>query len=350
MFIKSKSFVALSFAAIAMIGACSKSSTTTIMPNLNINYAAAFVVNGGDNNVQVVNLTTNKVAETIGLNGASFPHHVYFNNDKSLMAVAIISQDVSAGHAGHGSSGATGYKIIVLETKTGNEHHILTTTALPHNGIFSPDGKELWVSQGADAGEVLVFNTTGFTQLKSIKVGKTPSEVTFSADGSLVFVANTGDATVTTIDPSTKTVKGTISVGTAPVGAWAAANGKMYCDNETSQTVSEIDVATQKVTETIALGFKPGYVAYNAMTKEVWVSDATNGKVVYYQILSGKWTKKGEIVTGADAHAITFTDDLKTAYVTNQGAATVSVIMTTDHKVTSTIAVGSKPNGIVLKQ
>ena len=348
MFSKAKLFVALSFVTLAAIGACKKS--TTIMPNLSITYAAAFVVNGGDNTVQVVDLATNKVTETIGLNGATFPHHIYFNKDKSLMAVAIISQDVSGGHAGHGGSGATGYKVIILNTKTGNEHRILTTTSLPHNAIFSPDDKELWVGQGADIGEVLVFSTTDFTQKNSIKVGKMPSEVTFSADGSLVFVANTGDATVTVIDPATKTVKTTIPVGTAPVGAWAATNGKMYCDNETSQTVSEIDVVTQKVSETIALGFKPGYVAYNALLKEVWVSDAPNGKVIYYKIISAKWTKQGEILTGADAHAITFSNDEKTAYVTNQGAATVSVIMTTDHKVTSTIAVGSKPNGIVLKQ
>jgi YVTN family beta-propeller protein len=338
MFSKSKTFVALSFVAFVAMSACKK---TTIMPNLNINYAAAFVVNGGDNNVQIVDLSTNKVTETIGLNGATFPHHIYFNKDKSLMAIGIIS---------HSSSITKGFKVIVLETKTGNQHQILNTAALPHNGIFSPDGKELWVGQGADAGEVFVFSTTDFTQTKTIKVGKQPSEVTFSADGSLVFVANTGDATVTVIDPATKTVKTTIPVGTAPVGAWAASNGKMYCDNETSQTVSEIDVATQKVTETIALGYKPGYVAYNGLTKEVWVSDATNGKVVYYKIISGKWTKQGDIVTGTDAHAITFTSDEKTAYVTNQGAGTVSVIATTDHKVTATITTGSKPNGIILKQ
>ena len=348
MFSKAKSFVALSLLALATVVACKK--ITTIMPNLNINYAAAFVVNGGDNTVQVVDISTNKVTETIGLNGASFPHHIYFNKDKSLMAIGIISQDVSGGHAGHGSSATTGYKVIILDTKTGNEHRILTTASLPHNGIFSPDGKELWVGQGADVGEVFVFNTTDFTQTKTIKVGKMPSEVTFSADGSLVFVANTGDATVTVIDPVTKTVKTTIPVGAAPVGAWAASNGKMYCDNETAQTVSEIDVATQKVTETIALGYKPGYVAYNDFSKEIWVSDATNGKVVYYKIISGKWAKQGEIVTGADAHAITFTNDNKTAYVTNQGANTVSVIMVSDHKVLNTIIVGSKPNGIILKQ
>jgi YVTN family beta-propeller protein len=347
MFINNKTFAALSFMALAALMGCKK---TTIMPNLNINYPAAFVVSGGDNNLQVVDLATNKVRETIGLNGATFPHHIYFNKDKSLMSIGIISQDISGGHSAHSSTVTKGFKVIVLETATGNERKILNTTALPHNGIFSPDGKELWVGQGADAGEVLIFNTTDFAQTKSIKVGKQPSEVTFSTDGSLAFVANTGDATVTVIDPATKTVKTTIAVGAAPVGAWAAVNGKMYCDNETAQTVSEIDVATQKVTETIALGFKPGYVAYNDFNKEVWVSDATSGKVVYYKIVSGKWTKQGEIATGADAHAITFTADNKTAYVTNQGAGTVSVISASDHKVSATITVGSKPNGIILKQ
>ena len=347
MFTNVKTFVALSLLTIATIVGCKK---TTIMPNLNINYPAAFVVNGGDNNVQIVDLGTYKVKETIGLNGATFPHHIYLNKAKTLMAIAIISQDVSGSHAGHGSSSGKGYKVILLETLTGNQRIILSTNALPHNAIFSPDDSELWIGQGADSGEVLVYSTTNYTLKKTIKVGKQPSEVTFSADGSLVFVANTGDATVSVIDPTAKTVKTTIPVGLTPVGAWAATNGKMYCDNETAQTVSEIDVATQKVTETINLGFKPGYVAYNALTKELWVSDATNGKVIYYQIISGKWTKQGDITTGADAHAITFTSDFKTAYVTNQGAGTVSVIMATDHKVTATIAVGSKPNGIVLKQ
>jgi YVTN family beta-propeller protein len=345
---KIKTFFPLIFLATLIVFGCKKD--TTIMPNLNINYSAAFVVNGGDNTIQVINLATNKLTETIGLNGASFPHHVYLNKDKSLMAIGIISQDVSAGHAGHGSSGAGGYKVIVLNTQTGNQHTVLSTTALPHNAIFSPDGKELWVGQGSDVGEVLVYNTTDFAKIRSIKVGKQPSEVTFSTDGSFAFVANTGDGTVSVIDPNAKTLKTTLTVGSTPVGAWAAVNGKMYCDNETSKTVSEIDVATQKVTETINLDYKPGYVAYNDFSKEVWVSDATNGKIVYYKIISGKWTKQGDFATGADAHAIAFSEDNKTAYVTNQGANTVSVVMVADHKVTTTIAVGSKPNGIILKQ
>jgi YVTN family beta-propeller protein len=39
---------------------------------------------------------------------------------------------------------------------------------------------------------------------------------------------------------------------------------------------------------------------------------------------------------------------IKMAYVTSRGAATVSVISTTDRKVDVAFTVGSKPNGIVL--
>ena len=39
------------------------------------------------------------------------------------------------------------------------------------------------------------------------------------------------------------------------------------------------------------------------------MSDATNGKVVYYTFTGGVWTLQGNISTGADAHAIAFNSD-----------------------------------------
>jgi YVTN family beta-propeller protein len=53
---------------------------------------------------------------------------------------------------------------------------------------------------------------------------------------------------------------------------------------------------------------------------------------------------------GAGAHAVGFTNDGNTAYVTNQMAASVSVINVSDHSKIKDITVGKKPNGIVLKQ
>ena len=76
-----------------------------------------------------------------------------------------------------------------------------------------------------------------------------------------------------------------------------------------------------------------------------------NAKVHYYtwDAGMGMWMDAGVITTGDGAHAVAFTTDGNTAYVTNQSVKSVSVINVTNHTVTKTITVGNKPNGIVLK-
>ena len=142
----------------------------------------------------------------------------------------------------------------------------------------------------------------------------------------------------------------TLTVGADPVGAWSASNGKMYVDNEKSQTISEISVSGANVVSTFNLGFKPGYVAYSTHHNKVWVTDATNGKVVFFENMSGVWTAVGNISTGADAHAIAFNSNGEKAYITNQGANTVTVVDVVNHVKLQDINVGAKPNGIALKQ
>lgn len=327
------------------ISACSSGDS----PVLNITHPAAFVVNGSRNSISVIDLNDDTKVHDIYLNGATFPHHIYLSPDKSRFAVAITGIDLSGGHSGHGGTGS-GYKVQIINSVTGVLEKGIPLTKLPHNAVFSPNGSELWIPQSDTPSHVSIYNTTDWTKLKEITVGHMTSEVTFSADGSKVYAANTDEATVSVINPITKTVEIDISVGSTPVGAWPASNGKMYVDNETSKTISEIDVLSNLVTATIILGFKPGYVAYNTQHSELWVSDADNGKVIYYELINGIWTKAGEIITGTDAHAIVFTSNESKAYVTNQGANSVSVIDVKTHAKIKDIPVGSKPNGIVLKQ
>jgi YVTN family beta-propeller protein len=322
-----------------------------VVTPLNINYPAAFVVNGAGNNLSIINLSNDTKAGDIALNGATFPHHIYLSPDKKTMAVAITSTDLSGGHAGHGGT-VTGLKVQIINTVTGIIEKELPLTALPHNAVFNPSGTELWIPQSGMPSKVFVYKTSDWTKINEITVGHLTSEVTFSENGTKVYAANTDEATVSIIDPLTKTVLTTVAVGAAPVGAWPAANGKMYVDNETAKTISEIDVATNAVTSTINLGFKPGYVAYHHHDAELLVSDAENGKLHYYKYdtAMAMWMQMGEIATGADAHAIAISADGTKVYVTNQGAASVSVIRMSDHTKIKDIVVGSKPNGIVLKQ
>lgn len=316
---------------------------------LQIDYPAAYVINGQDNSISVIKLSENKVTETIDLKDYDAPHHVYMSPDKKLLAVAITSTDFSNGHGGHGGHGGH-YYMLIIDAVTAEIVKTLEMHKMPHNGVFSADGSELWVGQaGTDDGQVFIYNTDDWSLQQKIEVGKSPSEVTLSADGKTAFVANTGSATVTVIDVATKEIKETLNVGLVPVGAWPGSNGQMFVDSEGTQTVSVIDVASTSIVGTINLGFKPGYVAYNGSTDELWVSDATNGKVVIYRPSGNRWTRKAEAATGLDAHAIVFSDDMKLAYVTNQGAHNVSVLDATTYSKITDIPVGRMPNGIILR-
>ncbi len=351
---KSKLMSAIIAVAIVVVSvpSCKKHGGEHDAPTtmLAIDYPAAYVVNGVSNNLSVIKLSDNTVSEIIELNGAMFPHHIYLNPAKTKLAVAITSTDLSGGHGGHGGATA-GLKVQIIDAVTGQIDKEIALSKLPHNAIFNSSGTELWLGQmDTIQSQVLVYRTSDWALQNTINVGKGLSEVTFSNDGSMAFACNTMDGTVSVINPTTKTVVQTIATGTDPVGAWSASNENMYVDNETSQTISEISVSGMNVTSTINLGFKPAYVAYHTASSELWVTDATNGKVVYYTLVGGVWTLQGSITTGADAHAITFNSDGTKAYVTNQGAGNVSVIAVSSHTVSQTISVGASPNGIALKE
>lgn len=346
---KIKSFLFINYGLFLLIALACKKEDHNNHTVLNINYPAAFVVNGGSGTLSVINLNDQKVQETVSLNGATFPHHIYFNTDKSLAAVAITATDLSGSHGGHGGAVA-GLKVQIINTTTGEIFKEIALSKLPHNAIFNPSGTELWIGQmDTIQSQVLVYNTIDWSLKKTIQVGKGLSEVTFSANGSKAFAANTMENSVSIINPTSYLVEKVVPVGADPVGAWPGTDGNMYVDNELSQDVSVISVASGAVEDTIPLGFKPGFVAQHS-NGEVWVSDATNGKVVVYEQMGGHWMAGNSIMTGADPHAIVFNSNGTKAYVTNQGAATLSVIDVATHKRLQDIAVGSKPNGLAVKQ
>lgn len=319
--------------------------------NLNITYPAAFVVNGGSGNVSVIRIQDNEVAGTINLNGATFPHHIYMNPAKTKIALAITGKDLSGGHGGHAEV-IPGLKVQIIDAVSGQIEKEIPLDKVPHNAIFNNSGTELWIGQADSVkSKVLVYNTSGWILQNTIEVGKGVSEITFSEDGKMAFACNTDENSISVIDAASKTIIKTIPAGGLPVGAWPGGSDRMLVDNEEGQSLTEILLTDSvRAGKTIPLGFKPGYAAWNASLEELWVSDASNGRVVFYKKSeNGDWTENGGTSTAADAHAIVFSTDYKTAWVTNQGAGSVSVIDAMNHSLIKTISVGAKPNGIALK-
>jgi YVTN family beta-propeller protein len=356
-----KNITQISIVAISIfIASCTKKDDT--QPAITISYPAAYVVNGTSSTLSVINLNTNEVTNLIQLtddvsgmsnNGAGkflqYPHHIYLNPTKNQIAIAAPGMDLSEGHGTAEVLAHSGRaKIAILDAVKGINVKLIDVPEMNHNAIYSPDGKEIWTSQMDEKGMILVFDANTYTLKNTISIGKEPAEVTFSNDGSVAFVTNGLDNTVSCINPNTKTVIATIPVGKNPVGAWTGSDNRMYVDNEDGQSVSIIDVKTLKVVETVALGFMPGYAAFNGEMKELWVTDPTGGKLHWWkQDITGKFVKGGTFATANGAHAIAFKG--MTAYITNQKAASVSVVDVMKHEKIKDIKVGEKPNGIVIR-
>ena len=331
--------------------ACKKKNDTMLMEK-NINYPAAYVVNGESSSISVINLNTNTLTDSIllmqGSNMIMWPHHIYHHATSGVhhLTVGVPGMDLSAGHAG-GMAGMAG-ALLVIDAVTGTISKNISLPKMNHNAVYSPNGNEIWTTQMDMSGTVLVYDAATFALKNTINVDDEPAEVTFSADGSKAYVCNGMSNTVSVINPTTKAIITTIGVGANPVGAWPSNIGKMFIDNEDGQSISVIDVASNSLLANINLGYKPGYAAYNGNTNELWVTDATNGKMVWYLDMGGNtWMKHGEVATGADAHAIAFYGAY--GYITNQGANTVSVINALTHSKVKDIIVGKKPNGITFK-
>ena len=346
---KKKLFTA-SIIGLMFLSSCSKDDKMNT--TLNINYPAAYVVNGEDATVSVIKLSTNEVTETIPLMGTGtdmimWPHHI--SSHSNHLAIGVPGMDFSGGHSGS-TTGMSG-KMLILDATNGAIIKNINLPLMNHNTIYSPNGTEIWVPQMDNDGKVLVYDATTYALKNTINVGMMPAELTFSSDGTKAYVANGDDDTVSVINVSTKAVVATVTVGDNPVGAWTGTNGQMFVDNEDGQSISVIKVSDNTIAQTIALGFMPGIASHNGIKSELWVSDPMNGKVHYWTWDAGMmmWMHSGVFNTGAGAHAISFTTDGNTAYVTNQTENTVSVVNVTNHTVTKTINVGKKPNGVVIK-
>lgn len=353
-----------------LIASCSKDITSVdAAGNAMVNYDAAFVVNSQSSSLSVINMGTNKVEKTIDLGNfqsylgsnmmnmsstAMWPQHIYLSPDKSKLVIATTGNDFSSGHAMMGSMITAGGsqlsgKIMIIDAVKGTLLKEIQMEGMTQNAAFSPDGKELWTSLMMLNGKVKVFDTSTFSLMYTIPVGQIPAELTFSEDGKKVYVANGMSNTVTIIDAMTKQILSTVTTGTEPNGAWPGMNGMMYVNNEGSQNISMIDVMTNLVTGTLPVGFMPGMTASNSIMNQIWVSDPDGGKVTMWTKTGSGYMMGGTVTVGSGATAIAFNKTGTTCYVTNQNDGTVSVVDVATLKEMMKIAVGKKPNGLVIR-
>lgn len=334
-----------------LVSCKSKKTTEELVPMLETDYPKAYIVNGGSNTISIIDLNELSVKNIIQLTEIGrFPHHINISSDGKKLAVATPEHDFTLGHAAlHNATEKKG-GIAVIDTKTGST---LMKIALPNanfNAVFNVDGSEIWSASATHSGEMFIFDATNGVLKTKVALGADPSEVVFSKDGKYVFVALGESSFVYVINSQTKAIVKTIKVDAFPTNVWVGIDDKIYVENKVAQTINIIDTKTLTVVDYIDMAFMPGQIAYNQTLNELWICQAGENKVAYFERKNNLWSFRGTIISGDDAHAITFSKDMKKAFVVNQKENTVSVIDANTHLKTKDISVGSLPNGIVLKE
>src|SRR5450759_3361604 len=355
-----------------------------------VNYDAIYVVNRASNSLSVINISTDQVQKTINLGSPGtmmgggmmnanstfnnmWPYHISLSPDNSKLAITEPGMDFDGGYEmmqstySPGSMGNTNQhhngnstaviseimqmqgKILILDAITGDLLKEINLEGMPYDAIFSPDGKEIWTALMMPVGKVNVFGTDSYNLLNSVTVGNMPAGITFSDDGKKVFVANGMSGSVTIKDSATKRMIYTIITGQGTVCAFPGMHGMMYTDNEKDQSISIVNTMSNMMSDSIYLGFVPSMVSRNSMMNQLWVSDPAGAKIHFWTQDGNAYNYGGSVTVGSGAGAMTFSQDGKTCFVTNQNDNSVSVVDVAGLKEIMKIHVGEKPNGLIIR-
>lgn len=282
------------------------------------------------------------------------------------------------------------------------------TLTVPGSFVASPpNAAYVAVSNGGNNQVSILSTATYQTLVPPIAVGASPAGMAFSADGSLLFVANSGDGTVSVIavtatgtsSPYSFAVKQTVNVGGSPQQLVASPDGKylyVTIDNGAAQAgslcVLQNAAGTFSLLTTLNVGTAPRGVAVLPSGAQVFVAGSGNNVVtiigvagngsffVVNTIANVLSTPQGLAVTpdgslllvacagsatvfgiktefptsarktfkvGAGPQQIAMSPGGDYAFVTNQSDGTVSVLSCVGSTVLGApITVGGQPNGI----
>jgi YVTN family beta-propeller protein len=142
------------------------------------------------------------------------------------------------------------------------------------------------------------------------QVGSTPSGVAAAPDGSMVWVVNHQDKTVTQLDGRSRQVIRRIKLLVAPDQA-AFADGAVWVTSSAENTVLRIDSRTGKIRSKIRVGWGPTAIAYGA--SRIWI---TNTKAGWLSSINPATMQVGTYRLGFHPTAVAVDNDRRAVWVT----------------------------------
>ncbi|MCD0457470.1 YncE family protein [Chryseobacterium sp. LC2016-27] len=156
------------------------------------------------------------------------------------------------------------------------------------------------------AGSVSFIDATS-NQVNTLAIaGSEPMYVVYVPTKDKIFVGDRAGKKVHIINPQTKVVESSITVGNGVFHMWADGMGKqLWVSNDIDNTISVIDLNTNTVVKTINVGMKPHDVFLSKDAAKAYVS-VFNADVAMpdkvYMYSTSDYSKTGEANVGKDPH------------------------------------------------
>jgi outer membrane autotransporter protein len=194
----------------------------------------------------------------------------------------------------------------------------------PRFMTFSPNGSTLYVANGS-SNNVLVYSvntTTGMlTQASTIIAGTQPRGIGLSPDGSTLYVANQTSNTLSVINTATNTVTATVGLANQPVSlAVNPAGTLVYVGSTGGTTISVVNTSTNTVAATITAGGTPINLALNSSGRYLYVAVQNLNQVRVYDTSAGN-ALVGTFASASSPTGLAISPDGSMLYVTNNGSA-----------------------------
>ena len=238
--------------------------------------------------------------------------------------------------------------VSVVDTATNGVVATVPVGSEPRGVAVHPGAARVYVANelGSNSDTVSVIDTASNTVVATIPVTK-PFALALNAAGTRLYTANTAQNSASVIDTGTDAVLATIAVGTYPRGVAVHPNdAQVYVPNEFSDNVSVIATASNTVVGTIGVGQRPFGSVFDGTGARYYVANLGSDDVSVIDTASS--TVIATVPVGSDPHGIAIDPAGARLYTANRGAGTVSVISTATNAVIATIGVGSQPYGITV--
>lgn len=209
----------------------------------------AYVTNGGDNSLSVVDLAAGRVVARIGT-GAS-PHGLRMSPNGREIYVANTGDDT----------------VSIIDVAQRKEVARIPVGRAPAQVAFTPDGRRVYVTSTQED-SVVVVDTASRTRAATVPVGRTPIQLFATPDGRLIYVANEGtmenpDNRASVINTANNRVIATIATGRGAHGVVVSNDGtRAFISNSVENTVSIIDTTAQRVVRNVPVGEGPGGITF----------------------------------------------------------------------------------------